>query len=644
MTSKLCIFCCENFRRELEAAVGAEGFDDVTVAAFPSRCGRPPLSWEALRPPEGSSNVVVLGRACLARLGQPPAGGPPARQAKLEECFHVVAGATLVSEAIARGAYLLTPGWLEDWPQELKAMGFDEDGAREFFQGCAAELVLLDTGVSAEAPQKLAELSRALGLPATRLFVGLDWVRSSIARLVAEWRLELAREEARQREQRHARELADHKAAMDFLARLPVLNDERETLKAIEELFHMLFAPRVFHYVRFEGGTALPDEALPLELSRQVEALEGDWAWTTSEEGFLLRIARAGETLGVVVVERFELPEYAKSYLSLALSIAGVAALGIDNARTYWRIKETEEALRKSEQSLKMAQAMAHLGHWELEAPSGIVRWSDETYRILGYEPRAVVPSYDALIQAIHSDDRARVTSRLSEARDGASVDLEFKVVLPDGRVRVLYGVAEGHAFVPESSPAGTAVPELLGVIQDITEYKELEGRLEKEAHTDPLTGCANRRFYLELAEREVVRARRHPQDVSVLMLDLDHFKAFNDRHGHQVGDRVLQALVRTCQGILREGDTIGRLGGEEFAILLPETGWKRARDVADRLCLSIAAVEVPIEGGAPLHFTASIGVATLRPDDPSISTVLGRADQALYEAKSAGRNRVVVA
>jgi diguanylate cyclase (GGDEF)-like protein len=655
MSQKLCLLCCENFRCEIEAAVAAEGWTDVAVAVFPARCGRPPMSWEELRPlvQESCSQVLIVGNACLRGLDEPPADWPPVRQLRQEECFHLLAGASLVAEAIARDAYLITPGWLDDWRGKLGKMGFDEASAGGFFRDFARELLLLDTGTVADAPRKLAELATVVGLPGTRVAVGLDYVRQLLGRLLAEWRLEEERQQSRQRERGHARELADHMSAMDFLGRLPLLKDERETVAAIEEMFHLLFAPQVFHYVSFEGGRMHGDDALAPDLSRQVEALRDDWAWTDSKDGFLLRIARAGETLGVIIVDHFAFPAYGNRYVNLALSIAGVAGLAIDNARTYRRIKETEEALRKGERSLKMAQAMAHLGHWELGLGSGEIRWSDETFRILGHEPGAIAPSFATFLQAIHPDDRDWVGSCVEGARAGDGFDIEFKIVLPDGRTRVLHGMGEVIVHDSEVPPQGigaagelaaTGRAELLGVVQDITDRKELERKLEQEAHTDALTGCANRRHFLELARHELARARRHAENVSVLMLDLDQFKTINDEHGHQAGDLVLQKLVQICQSTLRTEDAIGRLGGEEFAILLPETRSSKAMDVAERLRSAVAAVEVPLDGEPPLRFTTSIGVATLTPEDFSVAAILGRADKALYEAKRAGRNRVVAA
>ena len=653
MTGRLCLLCCQNFHAEVAAVVAVEDWPDVCVAAFPSRCGHPPLDWDELRPLPGKecSQVVILGRACLGELINPPADWPPVKQLQQQECFDLVAGSTLVADAIARGAYLITPNWLNDWRSNLGQMGLNEGNTAQAFRDFARELLLLDTGVVPDARQKLAELGNEVGLPVTRVAVGLDYIRQSVARVVTEWRLDEAQQQALKNERDFARELADHKSAMDFLGRLTLLKNERDAIAAISELFQMLFAPQQFYYVRFDKGTQSCDEMLPADLSEQVRALKRDWAWTDSQTGFLLRISRVEETLGVVVVDRFEFPEYRDHYLNLALSFAGVAALALDNAETYQRIMKTEEALRKSERSLQIAQSMAHLGHWELNVGSGDIRWSDETYRILGYEPDKQVPSYNAFLQAIHPDDRARVEKHIAMAHEGSGFDIEFRVVLPDGRTRVLHGMGEVILLGPDMLPqiVGTIRDitkvehtELLGVVQDITNQKELQWKLELEARSDPLTGCANRRHFLELAAHELARARRYAEEVSVLMLDLDHFKQINDGYGHPVGDLVLQRLVQVCQATLRAEDTVGRLGGEEFAILLPESGRKKAWEVAERLGRAIAATRISQTGKSAFGFTASIGVASLEPEDVDIGAVLARADKALYQAKNAGRNRVV--
>ena len=125
-------------------------------------------------------------------------------------------------------------------------------------------------------------------------------------------------------------------------------------------------------------------------------------------------------------------------------------------------------------------------------------------------------------------------------------------------------------------------------------------------------------------------------------MLDIDHFKLINDRYGHKVGDLILKALTQVCAASLRDVDVVGRMGGEEFAVLLPETDRAVAVSAAERLRAAIAQAKVPLADGLPVRFSVSIGVAAMQSVDDNIDVLLNRADAALYEAKGSGRNRVV--
>ena len=166
---------------------------------------------------------------------------------------------------------------------------------------------------------------------------------------------------------------------------------------------------------------------------------------------------------------------------------------------------------------------------------------------------------------------------------------------------------------------------------------------LERQARTDYLTGLDNRRCFIEKAEVELARAERYGGEMSLLMLDVDRFKDVNDSYGHKVGDRVLQSLSATCRAVLREVDVIGRLGGEEFGILLPETPGRQALEVAERLREAVAATAVNLADGRAVNYTVSIGVTTLDRQHADLDTLFGQADHVLYAAKDAGRNRVVV-
>jgi diguanylate cyclase (GGDEF)-like protein len=168
---------------------------------------------------------------------------------------------------------------------------------------------------------------------------------------------------------------------------------------------------------------------------------------------------------------------------------------------------------------------------------------------------------------------------------------------------------------------------------------------ISKLAHTDPLTGTYNRRHFEIELNREVIRAQRSGQPVSLLVMDIDHFKNINDQHGHDAGDNVLKALTVTVQKELRESDLLIRYGGEEFVALLIDTPLIAAQQVAERIRHSLAQCEVSLNcGEASLHFTVSIGVAQLNTQTHDAAALFKAADRAMYVAKNNGRNQVRVA
>lgn len=179
-------------------------------------------------------------------------------------------------------------------------------------------------------------------------------------------------------------------------------------------------------------------------------------------------------------------------------------------------------------------------------------------------------------------------------------------------------------------------------VFRDITELTEKRQQLLRLATTDPLTGTSNRRHFLDVMETELARLKRRGGVTSLLMTDLDHFKLVNDAHGHAAGDEVLKHFVTIVRETLRKTDLVGRIGGEEFAILLPGDDTEGARELAERLREKLEN-SPSLVGEQSIPCTVSIGIAALQTTDTSADAPLQRADEALYTAKRAGRNRVVV-
>lgn len=181
------------------------------------------------------------------------------------------------------------------------------------------------------------------------------------------------------------------------------------------------------------------------------------------------------------------------------------------------------------------------------------------------------------------------------------------------------------------------------GVVSvDINPLHELTEELRRLADCDPLTGMLNRRRFLELAEREVERAKRYGLALSLVMLDVDHFKQVNDQYGHAVGDQLLKGLAQLLKEHLRGPDCLGRLGGEEFALVLPHTAQHQAVSWAEQLLTRLRTWRLPLDTGETLSMTASFGVCQLGGDAGGVDSLLVQADRLMYQAKRNGRNQVV--
>ncbi len=197
--------------------------------------------------------------------------------------------------------------------------------------------------------------------------------------------------------------------------------------------------------------------------------------------------------------------------------------------------------------------------------------------------------------------------------------------------------------YLAQTQTQITRHKELLEIeVQSRTEsLAALNAELSMLATTDELTRLPNRREWQLKASQAILQARRYNKALSMMMIDVDHFKKVNDQYGHLTGDMVLKEIAKICQKNIRAPDSAARWGGEEFVVLLPETDGHQALIVADKIRLSIASAEYTVNGKAPFSATVSIGVTSLMPSDNTLDEVLTRADQAMYAAKSAGRNCV---
>jgi diguanylate cyclase (GGDEF)-like protein/PAS domain S-box-containing protein len=400
-------------------------------------------------------------------------------------------------------------------------------------------------------------------------------------------------------------------------------------------------------------------QQLPLEVVRTVLntaspvlifdlAAEPQWARLSyfmrqgGKSVLCMPLVKQGQTVGALYLENAATTgAFSPGRIEFLELLSGNVVNAIDNARLYaelrglantleQRVTDRTRELRNSEARVKTILQNAPLPMTVTRRTDAVIAYANaHAANFLGRSVGSLVGSR-APAHYRNPHDRDRIAELL--LRDGAVNDEEVCLIAADGSDRWAL-----MSLVPIDYD-GEACD--LVVVVDITERKTMEEELRRMATTDVLTGAANRRHFIAQSEAELVRARRHDQPMGLIMLDIDHFKQFNDQHGHATGDLVLREVVACCAALVRQQDLVGRLGGEEFVVLLPQTDIAAAHTLAERLRLGIAALELTSEHGKPLSVTASFGVSELVMGD-DVDSLLARVDAALYEAKRGGRNQV---
>ncbi|MBS1161907.1 MAG: domain S-box protein [Proteobacteria bacterium] len=372
-------------------------------------------------------------------------------------------------------------------------------------------------------------------------------------------------------------------------------------------------------------------------------------ATRTSVLHYLALISLGGTLLGIVVVALANsvirpLTQSTRLLTAMSHATDSVGPLPIEREDEIGALIEgynrLQAALQEREARLRLAASVVENvleGIVVADQHGRIISVNAAFSRLTGYPAGEVVGcDVDALCaQEGGSEPLAAVWGALQE---GQSWDGEWLSRCKDGHHFV------AHASIVPVCDGEHRIHHYIVVLQDITEQKRLTELLRDQAHTDSLTGLANRRYFLELASRELNRLERYEGELALAMLDLDHFKQINDSYGHAVGDQVLQTFAAVCRRMLRDTDLIGRVGGEEFAIIFTRTNAGEAYGVAERLREEVAATRVRLDDGREVGFSVSLGIAERHPGERDLEAILKRADAALFQAKSSGRNQACVA
>ena len=316
-------------------------------------------------------------------------------------------------------------------------------------------------------------------------------------------------------------------------------------------------------------------------------------------------------------------------------------ALGQDQilvvAQDITDVVNAQAKIAVSEKRLQEVLAITNEGVWDWHIPSGKVLHNRQWFTLFGAQPGEIDETLEGFVKLIHPEDRETVLKLISAMLEGSSADYHSKHRLLTINGRPIWVLDRGR--VVERDKNGKAV-RVIGSVTDVTYQIEYQHQLEHIAHYDTLTGLPNRVLLADRLHQAMSQALRRGDKLAVAYLDLDGFKAINDQHGHDVGDRLLTTLASHMKRALRDGDTLARLGGDEFvAVILDLPDVESCVLLLSRL-LS-AAAEVVHENGNALRVSASLGV-TFYPQAEAIDAdqLLRQADQAMYQAKLAGKNR----
>jgi diguanylate cyclase (GGDEF)-like protein len=285
---------------------------------------------------------------------------------------------------------------------------------------------------------------------------------------------------------------------------------------------------------------------------------------------------------------------------------------------------------------LKAGASAGIVGIWDWDVEKDILNWDSVMYQLYGLDESEFDNLYEAWISRVHIDDRMHIDNEVNAAlRNEREYCPEFRVLWPDNSVHYIKAVSK-TSFNMEGKPI-----RMVGVNYDITDQKEIQMRLDKEASYDQLTQLPNRRLLNDILKQALASAERNKKNMAILFIDLDRFKHVNDVHGHQVGDWLLKEVSRRIQYCLRATDTVGRIGGDEFVVVLPDI-FDNATDVANKIREILQEPFVMTNCGI-MKISSSIGVAIYPKHAKSQSMLMECADKAMYEAKHRGRNKVML-
>ncbi len=484
-STKLTLAVCENFLPEAKAVLAQNGLPAVNLISWKPCCEHPPKNWDNivnLLGVQDTDPLLIIG-ACFPReLQQPPEHLSHMHIHHLEQCFHLLHNKTQVETLINEGSYLISPAWLANWQKHLEQWGFDHEHAQLFFSDTAKKIVLLDTGIFENTLSNVEKFANYIGLPYTKIDIGLDFINYLLRALIFEWQDSVQKKTLAN----HQEQAANYALALSLLNELSDKDSKDEAAREIETFFKTLFAPKYTKFSFYEETTTgdsqkkqVPD--MQKRSSICCYNLDGfkKYIIHDSGDGFCLSLQTKKQHIGCLDIFHLAFPQNLERYLNLALHIAPLCALVINRAQISEKLKKKMVELTETSEKLSEVQHIAKLGSWELDLAKNVHSWSAEVGRIFALEQQQFHATYEDFLKKIHPDDRDYVNRVYTESvQNKKPYDVLYRLLMDDGTLK--YINARCRTFYNSDGKPIRSI----GTVQDVTEgilieqHQDLEKQL----------------------------------------------------------------------------------------------------------------------------------------------------------------------
>lgn len=640
MKNKTCILICSNFYLELKAVLDKENLDDFFAESFDYNCATPQQDRCSIieritkkNKNQYSRTHLICSSGCMDTESLSE-NRSEFGISKTKLCFNYLINENLISTYIEKGNYMISPGWLNRWEHYvIDTWKFDQTTARKFFKEHVSQLLLLDTGVDKESIYKLQQFSNYVDRPFKFLPVGLDYFSLFIKNIILKLKnesIQTKQEEQRKKIILQNKKSSNYSMICDWFKNLKQTTGEETVIKHIFDLIKILYAPEKIIYLSVgEGGIkkliCFPERCDPSELMEIYENKTMEkHQWTKSKSGFCIKIVHENCVLGILLVDDMMFAKYRNNYLNTFLDISNIFGLTISTARIYSKFLDTQNNLSIEK---------SYFQQLFKNSPDGILRLDKELHvKDVNMAFLQMFKSSKKDVIGLKIRDLLALSNKVENydvyiyrLKKGKTVKVETKI-RSKNRVRDVYILA--YPIINLDRFTGFYV-----ILSDISDRKNKEKEIRKMAYEDSLTGLRNRRAFEIQLMTALDHYRLKKEKFTLFIIDINKFKKINDTFGHNVGDDVLVKVAINLKECLRKSDTAFRIGGDEFALIIPSVCQVDIVENMAKRILSNLDMDFSVKE-SNFKLSVSMGISICPYDGTDMETLYKKADIAMYKVK----------